>query len=213
VLCSLLLKPVLLPVAPAVQRAGVRIVRRSFLPHARHPIRSTMESDEPPYARFSRSSFSKPADRFSGTSSSASAYSDPETDADPERSFDRVLDLATRLFEVPMGIGSLHANGQPRVVATDGLRDAGLQNEDDGGKARLCTRTLQSPGATVVTDATDDSRLAEHPWVAGGPGFASTPVPRWWARRATELERCASWTPRPNPLPPRTSTGLRASPR
>ncbi|MCS3642804.1 PAS domain S-box protein [Salinibacter ruber] len=138
-----------------------------------------MESDEPPYARFSRSPFSKPADRFSGTSSSAAAYSDPETDADPERSFDRVLDLATRLFEAPMGIGSLHANGQPRVVATDGLRDAGLQNEDDGGKARLCTRTLQSPGATVVTDATDDSRLAEHPWVAGGSGirfYAGAPL-------------------------------------
>ena len=138
-----------------------------------------MESDEPPYAPLSRSSFSKPAGRVSGTDAPAAVYADPATDADPERSFGRVLDLATRLFEAPMGIGTLHASGQPRVVAADGLRDAGLQDEDDGIKARLCTRALRSPGATVIANAADDDRLADHPWVTEDPGirfYAAAPL-------------------------------------
>ena len=138
-----------------------------------------MESDAPPHAQFYRSSFSEPADPFSETSSPAAAHSGPETDADPERSFDRVLDLAACVFDTPMAMGTLHANGQPQVVAADGLREAGLQNEDDGVKTRLCTRTLRSPGATVIADAADDPRLADHPWVAGDPGirfYAGTPL-------------------------------------
>ncbi|WP_251924024.1 PAS domain S-box protein [Salinibacter ruber] len=138
-----------------------------------------MESDEPSSAPFSRSSFSEPAGWGPGTNAPAAVYADSGAGVDPERSFGRVLDLATRLFEAPMGIGTLHANGQPRVVAADGLRDAGLQDEGDGIKARLCTRALRSPGATVVTNAMDDDRLADHPWVAGDPGihfYAGTPL-------------------------------------
>ena len=138
-----------------------------------------MESDEPSSAPFSRPSFSEPADRGPDTNAPAAVYADPGADVDPKRSLGRVLDLATRLFAAPMGIGTLHANGQPRVVVADGLREAGLQDEGDGTKARLCTRALRSPGATVVTDATRDDRLADHPWVAGDPGihfYAGAPL-------------------------------------
>ena len=138
-----------------------------------------MESDQPPNAQSSRPPFSEPADRGSETNAPAAAYVDPATDADPERSFGRVLDLAVRLFDVPMGMGTLHADGHAQVVAADGLREAGLQGEDDGTKARLCTRALQSPGATVVTDATRDDQLADHPWVTGAPGvrfYAGVPL-------------------------------------
>ncbi|WP_103028026.1 PAS domain S-box protein [Salinibacter altiplanensis] len=138
-----------------------------------------MESDEPPHARASRPPFPASPSPFSATDPSAEVPPYQGLDEEGERAFDRALDLATRLFESPMGMGTLLADGSPQVVATSGLREAGFEAQDDSVSPRFCTQTLQSPGTTVITDATNDPRFADHPWVTKESGlrfYAGAPL-------------------------------------
>ena len=95
-------------------------------------------------------------------------------DTEPEPTFERVVALAQRIFEVPMVLITLVAEEGGWLKARVGLDLRELSR--DGG---FCDHTIRQDGVMVVRDAQKDPRFRDNPLVTGVPGirfYAGAPL-------------------------------------
>lgn len=95
-------------------------------------------------------------------------------DTEPEPSFERVIALAQRLFEVPIVLITLVAEEKAWFKARVDLDLRELSR--DGG---FCDHTIRQDGVMVVHDAQKDPRFRDDPLVTGVPGtrfYAGAPL-------------------------------------
>ena len=85
-------------------------------------------------------------------------------DTPPERSFDRIVALATRLFNVPIALVSLVEEHRQWFKA-----NIGLDVTQTDRKLSFCAHALLGEGVMTVLDATKDERFFDHPLVTGNP--------------------------------------------
>lgn len=84
-------------------------------------------------------------------------------DTPAEERFDRVVRLAQQLFDVPkVAVNLVDATRQFTKSAV------GLPVGDTPLEESFCFRTIEGPGALVVTDAAQDERFSAHPAVVDG---------------------------------------------
>ena len=83
-------------------------------------------------------------------------------DTEPEESFDRIVRLASRHFNVPIALVSLVDENRQWFKAACGLDT----KESDRGPA-FCAHAILSNAIMVVLDATKDERFARNPFVTG----------------------------------------------
>lgn len=99
--------------------------------------------------------------------------------AEPEESFDRITRLAAHLFEVPISLVTFVDEDRQWFKSAVGLEGVGVEKKEMGLAASFCVHTIQSKGATVVQDATEDERFSSNPFVIGEPGirfYAGAPL-------------------------------------
>lgn len=83
-------------------------------------------------------------------------------DTAPEEEFDRVADLAIHLFDVSIALVTFvdaHRQWHKAAVGTSRSEIPRIQS--------LCATTIQTPGATVIEDLSDNEWFAENPFVSG----------------------------------------------
>src|SRR5260221_7146422 len=86
-------------------------------------------------------------------------------DTAPEASFDRIADIAARLFGTPVALVSLVDETRQWVKARHGFDLTEIPRAFS-----LCGHAIRSPGEVlVVADTMRDPRFAENPFVTGGP--------------------------------------------
>lgn len=94
--------------------------------------------------------------------------------SDPSRNFDRITDLASRLFKTKVSLISF--------ASDDFVWHKSRHGCDLPALARLgsfCDRTIQSDAPVIVNDAMRDPVFASHPRVVAGPGirfYAGAPI-------------------------------------
>lgn len=95
-------------------------------------------------------------------------------DTAPEAAFDRIADLAARLFGVPIGVVSLVDRDRVWFKSHRGLA---LQEVERA--AGLCASAILAEGPTLIPDTSVDSVARSHPLVAGEAGlrfYAGAPL-------------------------------------
>lgn len=85
-------------------------------------------------------------------------------DTGPEAAFDRIVNLAQRIFAVPTVLISLVDENRQWFKAR-----CGLANEETGLEVSFCAHAIRQDGVFVVLDATQDPRFAENELVVGEP--------------------------------------------
>ena len=95
-------------------------------------------------------------------------------DTAPEDGFDRVAELATHLFDVPVGLVTfIDAHRQWHKAAI------GTERTEIRRKRSLCAATIETKGTNVIEDLADVDWFAENPFVAQPPHarfYAGTPL-------------------------------------
>ena len=95
-------------------------------------------------------------------------------DTPPEEDFDRITRLAASLLDVPYAlINFIDADRQWSKSCV------GVDAEDVPLEHSFCVDTIQTPGPTVVEDASSDPRFASNPFVTADPSirfYAGTPI-------------------------------------
>jgi GAF domain len=95
-------------------------------------------------------------------------------DTPPDAALDRVTELATRLFNVPIALISLIDEKRQWFKARVGLEVAQTERKD-----AFCAHTILSHDVLVVRDASLDARFKENRMVLGEPNirfYAGTPL-------------------------------------
>jgi diguanylate cyclase (GGDEF)-like protein len=87
-------------------------------------------------------------------------------DTPDEERFDRITELARRLFDVPIALISLITAERQWFKSVQGLNVRELARKD-----AICARTLEHDGVLVVPDTTIDPTFAELPLVREDPGI------------------------------------------
>lgn len=85
-------------------------------------------------------------------------------DTSPQRSYDDLNELATRVCGAPIGVVSLVDADRQWFKSRIGLRDPETPRADS-----FCTWTVLGPEVMVVPDTREDPRFRELPLVQGGP--------------------------------------------
>jgi diguanylate cyclase (GGDEF)-like protein/PAS domain S-box-containing protein len=85
-------------------------------------------------------------------------------DTPPERSFDRIVALATRLFNVPIALISLVEEHRQWFKAS-----IGIDVRQTDRKLSFCAHALLGDGVMTVLDAAEDERFFDHPFVINEP--------------------------------------------
>jgi signal transduction histidine kinase len=86
-------------------------------------------------------------------------------DTAPEASFDRIADIAARLFGTPVALVSLVDETRQWFKARHGFELTEIPRA-----LSLCEHAIRNPGEVlVVSDTMRDPRFAENPFVTGGP--------------------------------------------
>jgi len=89
--------------------------------------------------------------------------------------FDRIAQMAAKIFETPIATVSIVDEDRVWFAATQGL--AGVRQV--GTEPGLCASVVQQEGPYVVHDAENDPRTAGHPLVTGELGlrfYAAAPI-------------------------------------
>jgi hypothetical protein len=77
---------------------------------------------------------------------------------------DRIVDLAARVFDVPMvAVNLIRGDVQVTAAGWGGIEAGTVTPREE----TFCERTIRSSDPLVVTDAANDSRFADHPAVTG----------------------------------------------
>ena len=87
-------------------------------------------------------------------------------DTPPESAFDDIVELARRLFRVPIAVVSFAAETRHWFKAEVGLGLREMTRE-----ASILAHAMARPGVSVVPDLAADPRFAAESYVAGGPGL------------------------------------------
>jgi PAS domain S-box-containing protein len=82
----------------------------------------------------------------------------------PSEAFDRIIQLARDLFDVPIAFVNFLDESEQWCVASDGLSLGRSSRE-----VSFCAHTIESDGLMVVEDATEDPRFADNPFVTSAP--------------------------------------------
>jgi GAF domain-containing protein len=101
--------------------------------------------------------------------------------------FDRIVELAARIFDVPMvGINILRGDIQVTAAGLGAIETGQVTPREES----FCDHTIRTPGPLVVADARADSRFSANPSVTGDPNFRflRRPAPCCSDRRT---DRCA----------------------
>lgn len=94
----------------------------------------------------------------------------------PLPSLDPVVQIAVRMFSMPVAVVNMIGNDHVFFAASTGL--AGTQ-VDMSRDASFCAHTIAQDGVMVVSDATDDERFHDNPLVTGASGlrfYAGVPL-------------------------------------
>ncbi|HEX8551199.1 MAG TPA: ATP-binding protein [Abditibacteriaceae bacterium] len=100
-------------------------------------------------------------------------------DTPPDDAFDRITELAARIFDVPIALVTLVDEQRQWFKSCWGLADYGVFLRETPREVSFCTHALAEHGVMVVPDATQDPRFADNPVVTGSPGvrfYAGAPV-------------------------------------
>lgn len=92
----------------------------------------------------------------------------------PEPRFDRIPQIAMRLFEVPMALISFIDENRQWFKSCQGLNF-----QETPGQQSFCLYTIASDEVMVVPDAVLDARFADNLWVTGELGvrfYAGAPL-------------------------------------
>jgi signal transduction histidine kinase/CheY-like chemotaxis protein len=95
-------------------------------------------------------------------------------DTEPEREFNRIVDLAADIFNVPVAVISLIDRDRQWFKATHGTDLSGTPRQHS-----FCAYAILSDEVCLVPDATRDARFANNPLVTGEPGirfYAGAPL-------------------------------------
>jgi len=95
-------------------------------------------------------------------------------DTPPEAAFDRIAQLASRFFRVPIALISLVARERQWFKAC-----YGLEPRQTDRSISFCAHAIQTDTVTVVPDTTRDVRFRDNPLVTGAPGirfYAGAPL-------------------------------------
>ena len=87
-------------------------------------------------------------------------------DTAPEERFDRVTRMAKRLFDVPIAVVSLVDENRQWFKSRDGIE----MGETDR-RVAFCAHAILEREVFVVSDAREDERFRDNPYVAGAPGI------------------------------------------
>ena len=100
-------------------------------------------------------------------------------DTPPEAAFDRITQLAARIFDMPICLVSLIDEHRQWFKSCWGLADYGVFARETPLDVSFCVHALMLHEVMVVTDTLQDSRFAEYPVVTGSPGvrfYAGAPI-------------------------------------
>lgn len=95
-------------------------------------------------------------------------------DTPPEKRLDRLVELASFVFETPMAAISLVEEDRQWFKARVGLQMSETSRADS-----FCRITIQNPGPLIVLDAAADRRFMDSPLVKRPPGirfYAGAPI-------------------------------------
>ena len=95
-------------------------------------------------------------------------------DTPPEEAFDRIVDLATIIFDVPIALVSLVDRERQWFKAC-----YGLDVRETSREVSFCAHAILSDKVMVVPDAAQDPRFRDNALVTGGPGirfYAGAPL-------------------------------------
>ena len=108
---------------------------------------------------------------------------------DSELRLDAIVQLASRLFDVPIALVSIVERERQFFSARTGLDVC-----ETGRDVAFCAHALELDDILVVADAKLDPRFAHNPFVLGPPSYASMRACRWsrpvgmcWARCASSI--------------------------
>lgn len=87
-------------------------------------------------------------------------------DTDPERNFDEIVDLVSKLLDVPIALVSIVDEDRQWFKAK-----VGLGAEQTGRDISFCGHVVASGDALVVEDATKDERFFDNPLVTADPNI------------------------------------------
>ena len=85
-------------------------------------------------------------------------------DTAPEERFDRITRLAADVLGVPIGLVSLVDHSRQWFKSC-----VGLDVSETSRESSFCAHAILQPDILVVSDALEDDRFAENPYVMGGP--------------------------------------------
>lgn len=85
-------------------------------------------------------------------------------DTPPDVDLDRLVELAARMYGVPVAALSLVGNDRLFFKSRFGMQATGIAREGS-----FCSYAIENDGLFLVTDASKDERFASHPIVADGP--------------------------------------------
>ncbi|WP_182422215.1 EAL domain-containing protein [Aureimonas sp. ME7] len=85
-------------------------------------------------------------------------------DTPPERTFDRIVAITSRIFQVPIALVSLVGRDRQTFKARIGLAAC-----ETGRDVSFCAHAIMDDEVFVVFDATNDERFAANPLVTGEP--------------------------------------------
>jgi PAS domain S-box-containing protein len=95
-------------------------------------------------------------------------------DTGPELAFDRIVDIAVRAFQAPIGLLALVDRDRQWFKAR-----RGIDLRETAREIGLCAHTILEDRVLVIPDAARDARYARSPLVTGGPHirfFAGAPL-------------------------------------
>jgi GAF domain-containing protein len=95
-------------------------------------------------------------------------------DTPPEERFDRLVECAARMFDVPIALITLIDEHRQWFKAR-----VGLEIDETARNVSFCGHAIHGSGILVVEDASQDPRFADNPFVTGEPGvrfYAGAPL-------------------------------------
>jgi PAS domain S-box-containing protein len=90
-------------------------------------------------------------------------------DTPPDESFDRITQLASRIFDIPIALVSLVDEHRQWFKSCWGLADYGIFTRETPRELSFCTHALTLHEVLAIPDTLADPRVADHPMVVNDP--------------------------------------------